>query len=45
MSFPYTLLHFEAEQAKKRLAQVFHPDPDLRSDSLFPPFNQKRYVL
>jgi hypothetical protein len=27
MSFPYALLHFEAQQAKKRLAQVFHAAP------------------
>jgi hypothetical protein len=27
MSFPYALLHFEAQQAKQRLTQVFHAAP------------------
>jgi len=36
MSFPYILLHFEAQRAKQRLAQAFHPKPDVRSDSQSP---------
>jgi len=36
MSFPYILLHFEAQRAKKRLAQAFHSKADVHSDSQSP---------
>jgi len=36
MSFPYILLHFEAQRAKQRLAQAFHPKADVRSNTQSP---------
>jgi hypothetical protein len=42
MSFPYALLHFEAQQAKQRLTQVFHPESSLRSNSLYQPLKVGR---
>jgi hypothetical protein len=36
MSFPYAPLHFEAQQAKQRLAQVLHARPVVHIDSLSP---------
>ena len=35
MSYPNALLHFEFQQAKERLAQLFHAGPGVR-DSLSP---------
>jgi hypothetical protein len=45
MSFPYALLHFETQQAKQRLTQVFHAGPGLRSDSLYQPLKVGRVFL
>jgi hypothetical protein len=45
MSFPYALLHFEAQQAKQRLTQVFHAGPGLRSDSLYQPLKVGKVFL
>jgi hypothetical protein len=45
MSFPYALLHFEAEQAKLRLTQVFYTEPGLRSGSFYQPPKVGRVFL
>jgi hypothetical protein len=45
MSFPYALLHFEAQQAKQRLTQVFHTGLGLRSGSLYQPPKVGRIFL
>jgi hypothetical protein len=45
MSFPYVLLHFEAQEAKEELAQVFRAGRGLRSVSLSPTLTKSGPVM